>query len=70
MFAVGGQRVDPLANSGEVDDPEVSLRLVLPRSGSNTVTWGNISKIRSNLLMVNTFCPHTHVNLPNDRPKS
>jgi hypothetical protein len=42
---------------GGMDDPEIDLRLDPPGTGSRSVTYGDIFKIRPNLFMVNTFSP-------------
>jgi len=61
LFAVGGHGGAGVANLGEMDDPEIDLRLDGPRAGSRSVTFGDVVRIRSNPLMVNTFPSHTHM---------
>jgi len=38
--SVGGHRGDVVASLGDVDDPEIDLRLIGFRTASNTVTLG------------------------------
>ena len=61
LLAVGGDWGAVAAIPCHMDDPEVNVGLDQPGAGSHTVTFGDIFKIRPEILMVNTFSPFSLV---------